>query len=369
MGTLVDTIVSVAAKARRFGERRLGEQNTKASLVEPVLEALGWDIRDPDEVHREFRPMGRDSPVDYALKLMRKPRLFLEAKGLGETLSDRRWIAQVLGYATVAGVEWCVLTDGDEYRFYNASAPIDAEEKMFCRVKLTEGKEAEAAKALDLMSRANLEQNLLDLLWVSHFVDRRVKAALRDLLSGPDKAIVRLVHRRVPKLKPKEIVESLRRLEVRIESPPVVLDARRTEPKPKEAKAGRAKRSKRAKGTRATINVTLADIIGAGLLKPPLRLFRHYKGRDIEATLQADGQVEFQGTVYHTCSTAAEIARGTVTGRRMNTNGWSFWQFAGPGGKPRELIAVRKEFVDRQPALRIAGGVGDRQAGAITNAG
>jgi hypothetical protein len=28
-------------------------------------------------------------------------------------------------------VEWCVLTDGNEYRFYNASVPLDADEKLF----------------------------------------------------------------------------------------------------------------------------------------------------------------------------------------------------------------------------------------------
>ena len=44
-------------------DRRLGEQNTKATLIEPTLEALGWDIRDWDEVHREYRGKGSDSPV------------------------------------------------------------------------------------------------------------------------------------------------------------------------------------------------------------------------------------------------------------------------------------------------------------------
>ena len=120
-------------------DRRIGEQNTKAMLIEPILEALGWDIRDWDEVHREFRAKSADSPVDYALKIMRTPRLFLEAKGLGRELSDRKWVAQVLGYATVAGVEWCILTDGDEWRFYNSTAAVDAEEKLFRRVRLSEG--------------------------------------------------------------------------------------------------------------------------------------------------------------------------------------------------------------------------------------
>src|SRR6516165_5898538 len=159
---LREVVRDVTAKIRRYQDRSIGEQNTKASLIEPVLEALGWDVRDPDEVFREFKAKSVDSPVDYALTILRKPRLFVEAKGLGETLTNRKWVSQVLSYATIAGVVWCVLSDGDEYRFYNANAPLDAEEKLFWHVKLSEGNEAEAVKTLMLISRGNMEENLLD---------------------------------------------------------------------------------------------------------------------------------------------------------------------------------------------------------------
>ena len=62
--------------------------------------------------------------MDYALLLLRTPRLFVEAKALGQNLDDRRWAHQIMGYATVAGVEWVVITDGDEYRIYNALAHV-----------------------------------------------------------------------------------------------------------------------------------------------------------------------------------------------------------------------------------------------------
>ena len=78
-------------------------------------------------------------------------------------------MSQILSYATIAGVEWCVLTDGDEYRFYNANAPVDAEEKLFCLVKLSKGDEAETLKTLTLISRSNMEENLLDVLWNAHY--------------------------------------------------------------------------------------------------------------------------------------------------------------------------------------------------------
>jgi predicted type IV restriction endonuclease len=74
---LQEVIRDSVAKIERFKDRGLGEQNTKASIIEPMLEALGWAIRDPDEVHREFRSNPKDSPVDYSLALMRKPRFFV----------------------------------------------------------------------------------------------------------------------------------------------------------------------------------------------------------------------------------------------------------------------------------------------------
>ena len=62
-GRLRQAVRELAERCRRlraqYQDRGLGEENTKASLIDPVLEALGWAIRDPDEVYREFRPTPR----------------------------------------------------------------------------------------------------------------------------------------------------------------------------------------------------------------------------------------------------------------------------------------------------------------------
>lgn len=371
---LKEVIGTVANRARKQKGRGLGEQNTKASLIDPILEALGWDIREPDEVHREYKPTSRDSPVDYALKLIRKPRLFVEAKGLDENLSDRKWISQVLGYATVAGVEWCVLTDGDEYRIYNATAALDADDKLFCSLRLSESDPAHAVETLNLISRGNMEENILDVLWIAHFVDRQVREALRGILETPNKRLVRLIRSIAPKLSPKEIVESIRRLEIRIGPSPALPElaagsgARSIvgDGKPSDDRSAAAKRAwetrrsgssagpKSAKSktevgkrkkTRTPIPATLAEIIDAGFLNPPLRLFRKYKGTVLEAKLLSNGTVEFQGTAYPSCSTAAELARGTITGRRMNTNGWGFWQYTERDGKTFTLTDARARYI------------------------
>ncbi len=90
---------------------------------------------------------------------------------------------------------------------------------------------------------------------------------------------------------------------------------------------------------------TLADLIAAGVLTPPLKLFRNYKGKRLEASLLADGAVEFQGKRYDTCSGAAEAARAAVSGHRMNTNGWVFWQYQSADGKKLLLRDARQQLV------------------------
>jgi predicted type IV restriction endonuclease len=350
----VRTLTQRAGRYReQYRERGLGEENTKASLIEPILEALGWDIRDPDEVYREFRPNPKDNPVDYCLRFVRTTRLLIEAKGLGEDLSDRRWVAQVLGYATMAGAEWCVLTDGDEYRLYNASATVDADGKLFCRIKLTDGREDEAVNVLSLVSRANMEQNILRVLWNAHFVDRRVKSTLRELVDTADRKLVMLIRKRIPDLSPSEIGESIRRLDIRIEALEAPYEHSKR-PKPAAGKPRVKKAPKEEKGTRKDFGIMLPEVIAAGLLSPPIQLFRKYKGQRLEATLLPDGKVEFQGTRYDSCSSAAEAARQVVVGRRMNTNGWDFWQYLDASGKKFTLFDCRSRLL----AMRGRGATG-----------
>ncbi len=321
---LREVLKTIVPHIQRDRDRRMNEENTKSSLIDPVLEALGWNVRDWEEVHHEFRAKAGDNPVDYALKILAKPRLFIEAKGLGENLGDHKWIIQVLAYATAAGVEWCVLSDGDEYRFYKSTAPVEAEEKEFCRVRLSEANEADAINALALLSRSNLDGHLIEERWTVHFVDRRVKTALRELLNPPEKGMVSLIHRKVPELRRNEIIASLARLDLRIESaapPPPPLP-----PSSPPTEDGHA---------------SLADLIQAGILTASQKLFAQYKGTEFEATVLPDGSVEFRGAHYTTPSAAGVEAKRTVTGEEMSTNGWDFWQVQDSRGQVHKLGDLR----------------------------
>ena len=203
-------------------ERRetIGEQNTKAVLIDPILEALGWDLRNLDEVVREYRAKPSDNPVDYALMLRRSPLLFVEAKDLGSNLGDRKWASQTISYAAVVGVEWCVLTDGDEYRIYNAHAPVDVDEKLFRAVRLSDTDAHERTlETLLLLSKEKLAADDLRKLWEAYFVDCQVQRALEEMFAGPDNSLVRLLRKRILELTPTQIGGSLKRADLRISFP------------------------------------------------------------------------------------------------------------------------------------------------------
>ena len=175
---LKSALAEVAERIERYRDTRIGEQNTKATLIVPVLRTLGWNVEDLDEVHLEYKFKPQDKPVDYALMLQRKPVLFIEAKGLDEDLNDRRWASQVVSYAAVAGVEWVVLTNGDGYRIYAAHAPVALDEKLFRSVQISRDAD-EAADALSLLTKDELRSKSLEVLWRAQSIDNRVRQALK----------------------------------------------------------------------------------------------------------------------------------------------------------------------------------------------
>ena len=220
--TLDATVRGLRTRITQVRARPAGvnEEDTKRVLITPLLQALDWDVLDLDEVRNEYRTKPQDNPVDYAMFLRRSPCLFFEAKALGQAVNDRRWIGQNVGYASVAGVDWCVLTNGDEYRLYNAHAPVDADEKLFRAVKLSdESAHDHTVETLALLSKAQMQDKQIDALWAAHFVDRRVKAALEALLAGDDALVRLLVRGAGGGLTPTDVRQSLARADVRVTFP------------------------------------------------------------------------------------------------------------------------------------------------------
>lgn len=343
---LRDAIAVVRKRIQQIRDRKevLGEQNTKATLIDPVLGALGWDLYEIDEVRREYRRKPQDNPVDYALFLNRSECLFVEAKALEKDLSDRKWVSQNLAYATVVGVKWCVLTNGDEYRIYNSHAAVDVDEKLFRCVVLSRSDEVYLLETLHLLSKEQMRGSLLDAMWRAHFVDRNVRLALESLVSNEDMGLMRIIARETPGTPPSEIRASLKRAKISIDYPflpavnasaparqssPKVTPRDNVTPKDKEVSVS-ADNEEKSPGRTAAVDVR--TLISAGIIRAPLLLEREYKGVRLTAIIQADGAIECAGMTFDSLSTAAGMARKAVIGapeggRYPATNGWDFWLY------------------------------------------
>jgi hypothetical protein len=114
----------------------------------------------------------------------------------------------------------------------------------------------------------------------------------------------------------------------------------------------RAARKARAAGASAAEGVTVQDLIAAGLLQPPVKLVRDYKGRELTATVLADGRVRVGAAEFDSLSQAAGAARAQVIGKSKGgrlppTNGWEFWRLE-VGGKRVAIDLRRQEFLKRK---------------------
>lgn len=338
-------------KYRRPGQR-IGEQNTKAMLIEPVLQALGWNLFDPDEVNREYRRRSADNPVDYALLLLRTPHLFVEAKGLGENLDDPRWANQTISYAAVAGVEWVALTDGAQWRVYNAHAPVPVEDKLFRVVDVASDIDA-AEDVLDLLSKENMRENRIHELWQGYFVDRQVHHVLTELFAGtePPADLVNLVAKRIERLGRQDVRASLVRARATFDFPlPTLAPGAQALPMPRgsvlqpadpptqqsTSPQSVAPPITRREPARAEPKVSpeerrikIADLLRSGRIQPG-HVTARYDGQTWNGHLTEDGAVIFQGQRYPSLSAAGAAAKMAARGPDIPesikaTDGWDFW--------------------------------------------
>ncbi|WP_323192707.1 hypothetical protein [Halostella sp. PRR32] len=107
----------------------LSLRNTELRLVQPFLEALGWDVRLP-EVEADVNVPDRD-PVDYALRVDDRPAVFVDVVPCEDSLREADIDRLEVGM-TAGGVDWGILTNGRSFVFLARNG--DDVERLECRL-------------------------------------------------------------------------------------------------------------------------------------------------------------------------------------------------------------------------------------------
>ena len=126
-----------------FSECKNSETNTIQFLVEPVLRGLGWEIDDPEQVFREYKPHIKNR-VDIALLEGGIPRVMVEAKRLDRDY-DPAYRQQIDRYASFMDEGIAVLTNG---RFWHISLVHNGKADDRDTTDISQGNPEEVAKNL-----------------------------------------------------------------------------------------------------------------------------------------------------------------------------------------------------------------------------
>ena len=154
-----------------------GEMQTRYSLIDPLLQSLGWKLSNPTEVRLEYRT--DHGKVDYAFFLpgSDRPIMLLEAKKITE--GDIEYIPPPvlpgLGVDDDDWIEWSgdmvnklgsyrsgmkrgfgVLTDGVFWDIYNLNKRGSFEDKRKERISIAHTEDGKGAEALKLLHRRNV---------------------------------------------------------------------------------------------------------------------------------------------------------------------------------------------------------------------
>jgi len=98
------------------------EASTRVTLIDPILNALGWDTSNPNMI--EFEKTLPQSRADYALYNQdNKIQVIIEAKALGINLGDKTFVFNLIMYALAAGIKDIFLTDGVIWEHYSDFTP------------------------------------------------------------------------------------------------------------------------------------------------------------------------------------------------------------------------------------------------------
>ena len=218
MNKLIQVIEATRTKIDALRKHGLKETPTRTIVIDPLLEALGWEVSDPDEVQLEY-PTVDGKSVDYGLKLNKKCALLVEAKSFDDPLNDVKAITQVVGYAANNGITWCILTNGLTWKVYRSIENCPAPDKLMYEVSLdprdSQGMTVQQiAQQMWRFSREEMAKGALDALGEQTFTDGKVRKALAAVMLDPPRQLLNMIRAATgdQSIAPQRIKDSLTRV-------------------------------------------------------------------------------------------------------------------------------------------------------------
>ena len=194
-----DQIKQIAERINRVKDSIQTEEATKMSMIAPVIQALGYDIFDPQQVVPEFTcdiGIKKGEKIDYALMdESGAPLILWECKHWKRNLNVHE--GQLFRYFAVTKARFCVLTNGIHYRFYaDLDRPNVMDEKPFFEFDITKMDDAQLEELKKFSKPYFTVESILATAGEMKNV-KEIKRIIADLSREPEEWFVREIARRV----------------------------------------------------------------------------------------------------------------------------------------------------------------------------
>ena len=120
-----------ASNRQAFLAAGIKEAHVRQSLIDPLFEALGWDVRNTDMIAPQYREVvpedsldieGHQKAPDYTFRVGSQPKFYAEAKKCGVNINaDPGPAYQLRRYGWSAKVALSILTDFEELGVYDCT--------------------------------------------------------------------------------------------------------------------------------------------------------------------------------------------------------------------------------------------------------
>lgn len=198
------------------------EATTKQVIIIRILNILGWNIFDVNEIQPEYPvdPQNTNEKVDYALAKNTNNMVFVEAKAVSINLED--WEEKFCNYCFKNNVVLGVLTNGISWWFYLPRANGSWYERKFYSIDIQQEVEIIISKFVDLLSKQNIisgkaEESAKKIHESKHteaIIKKFMPQAWNTLLMSEDESFIDLFNDMLEKIsglraKPEQITEFL----------------------------------------------------------------------------------------------------------------------------------------------------------------
>jgi len=196
---LSDRIADLAARISRQKGMVMTEEAAKTAFVLPFLQALGYDVFNPNEVVPEFtadHAVKKGEKVDYAIKRDDQIMIIIECKPIGADL-EAKYAGQLFRYFSVTDARFGVLTDGIKYLFFSDLEKANRmDDRPFFEFDLLSHGESEVEE-LKKFTRTGFDLETIIGTANKLKYHRALIAEIRDEFDSPSEELIRLLAKRV----------------------------------------------------------------------------------------------------------------------------------------------------------------------------